>query len=167
MATVYLSLGSNLGNRQDNIEEAIWRLSSFMRVNAVSSLYDTAPLGDKDQPRFLNIALGGETALGPVKLLGKTQEVERQMGRGHPGHNLPRPIDIDILFYDSEVINTDELCIPHPMIAQRAFVLVPLTEIAPQLVHPVTHQTAKDMLARLSYPPEAIFKYRMEEDVSS
>lgn len=160
MATVYLGLGSNWGRRRDNLEEAVWRLSSILKIRRLSSLYDSAAVGNEDQPRFLNMALEAQTALAPMELLKKTQEIERQMGRKPFSHNLPRPIDIDILFYDNQVINTQELSIPHPRITERAFVLLPLAEIAPHLVHPVIHKRVIDMLASLYYSPQEIIKYR-------
>lgn len=158
MESVYLGLGSNLGNRQDNLEEAVWRLSRVIAVQLLSSMYDTAPVGEVNQPRFLNMALKADTALSPAWLLQEAQRIEREMGRQLPSHDAPRPIDIDILFYGSEIINTDELVIPHPRVAERAFVLVPLVEIAPQIVHPLSGKSVSEMLAALSYSPEEVIK---------
>jgi 2-amino-4-hydroxy-6-hydroxymethyldihydropteridine diphosphokinase len=140
MITAYLSLGSNLGNREDNLDMALKLLGQRMRLGKVSSIYDTEPLGDSNQPRFLNIACEVFTRLTPEGLLALAKGIEGKMGRrGKSGE--PRTIDIDILLYG----DTPDLVIPHPSMAQRSFVLVPLAEIAPDLVHPVVKKTIKEM----------------------
>lgn len=133
MNRVYLSLGSNLGDTQKNIEEALRLLSERVAVSKVSSFYETEPVGFRDQPWFLNIAAEGETALSPFDLLAFTQSIEKKMKRVKTIVNGPRVIDIDILLYDDVKIETDNLVIPHPRMLERAFVLTPLTEIAPEL----------------------------------
>jgi 2-amino-4-hydroxy-6-hydroxymethyldihydropteridine diphosphokinase len=142
--TVYLSLGSNLGNRQANLDMALKLLSERMRMGKVSSIYDTEPLGNTNQPRFLNLACEVFTRLTPEGLLALTKGIERKMGR-YSRSGEPRIIDIDILFYDDKVMDTRDLVIPHPKIEERSFVLVPLAEIAPDLVHPVLKKTIKEM----------------------
>jgi len=145
-AIVYLGLGSNLGNRQDNLDRALDFLSQRLRVEKVSSVYDTEPVGNVDQPRFLNLVCQVHTKLAPMELLTLAKGIERKLGRVSGKRNAPRPIDIDILFYDDQVIETPELVIPHPRLAERAFVLTPLAEIAPDLVHLPSGKTIKQLL---------------------
>jgi len=143
--TIYLGLGSNMGNREENLEKALDLLSQRMRVGKVSSIYDTEPVGNTNQPHFLNMACQVFTRLEPEGLLALAKGIESKMGRyGKSGD--PRPIDIDILLYDEKVVETPELVIPHPSMIKRAFVLVPLAEIAPKLVHPVSGKTVKELL---------------------
>lgn len=136
MARVYLGLGSNLGDREANLQEAVHRLERRVAIDALSALYETPPMGPPDQPWYLNAACGGVTALEPGELLAFIKGVEREMGRVPAVHWGPRIVDIDILLYDDLVLDSPELTIPHPGIPHRSFVLVPLADIAPELMHP-------------------------------
>ena len=146
---VYLGLGSNMGNRQENLEKALDFLSRRMRVARVSSIYDTEPVGTANQPRFLNLACRVHTRLEPAALLALAKGIESKMGRAFGKVNAPRPIDIDILIYGDRVMETPELVIPHPRMTERAFVLVPLVEIAPGLRHPANGKTVKELLGEV------------------
>lgn len=144
---VYLALGSNLGDRMGNLKLAVERLSQKMTIKKLSSVYETEPVYYKEQPLYLNAVLSAVTELEPSDLLRFVKGIESDLGRQPSFRNAPRLIDIDILFYGDGVVQTAELTIPHPRIAERAFVLVPLAEIAPKLVHPVTHEKVEDLLS--------------------
>ena len=150
-----IALGSNLesrfGDREGNLWEAVERIRELGEVKAVSSGYDTEPVGYLDQPRFLNAALVLETSLEPTELMRALLEVEQAMGRERVGAVAkgPRVIDLDLLLYGQVVMNTTELTLPHPEMLERRFVLEPLAEIAPGMVHPVLGLTVGEMLARV------------------
>ena len=146
---VYLALGANLGDRMGNLTSAVERLSGKVTIRKLSSVYETEPSYLKEQPMFLNAVLSGMTGLDPFGLLCFVKGIESDMGRQTSFRNAPRTIDIDILFYGDRIIGTPELIIPHPRIAERAFVLVPLAEIAPGVVHPLSHTKVSDMLAEI------------------
>ena len=137
MAIAYLCLGSNLGEREANLRQALALLSPKVTFDDVSSIYETEPVGYKEQPLFLNLVCRITTNLPPEELLWLAKDIETKMGRVPSKQiNSPRPIDIDILFYNNKIMETQDLTIPHPRLKDRAFVLIPLAEIAPDLVHP-------------------------------
>jgi GTP cyclohydrolase-4 len=142
----YLALGANLGDRQANMIQALQSIRTSASIESISSFFETTPVGYLDQPDFLNMACQITTELPPLELLHFLKQIERQMGRQTSFRNAPRPIDIDILLYDDLVFESSELTIPHPRLTERAFVLAPLSEIAPEVVHPVLKQTMSELL---------------------
>lgn len=147
--TIYLALGTNLGDRTCNLRRAIEALPPAVTVLAVSPVYETPPWGVADQPPFLNMALEGETRLAPPDLLQFLKQLESNLGRVPAIRYGPRLIDMDILFYDELVLETPELTLPHPRLHERAFVLVPLADLAPALVHPVLGKPVSALLAEV------------------
>lgn len=151
MKTAYLSLGSNLENREENLLRAIELLASpEVRIVRQSSLYETEPQELRNQPWFLNLAVEIETSLFPIQLLGRIHKIEKQLGRQRVVPKGPRTIDIDILIFGNFVIDTAQLQVPHPRMEERRFVLEPLAEIAPDLRHPVSRRTIRELLAGTS-----------------
>jgi 2-amino-4-hydroxy-6-hydroxymethyldihydropteridine diphosphokinase len=147
MTTVYLSLGSNMGDRAENIARAIAVLGHHgVRVMRESSLYETEPLEIREQPWFFNCAIEAETELSPQELMEVLLGIEREMGRERRVPKGPRLIDLDILLYGSDIVKQPGLEIPHPRMAERKFVLVPLDEIAGEANHPVSMMTIAEML---------------------
>jgi 2-amino-4-hydroxy-6-hydroxymethyldihydropteridine diphosphokinase len=145
---VYLSLGSNIGDRKANLEQALQALEiSGVLRRRVSSFFETEPVGFRDQPWFLNIALEAETDLSPTTLLECCQEIETAAGRFRAFRGAPRTLDLDILLYEDFILNQSCLVIPHPRMAERRFVLEPLAQIAPEIIHPVLGKSIRSLLA--------------------
>ncbi|MFQ3676242.1 MAG: 2-amino-4-hydroxy-6-hydroxymethyldihydropteridine diphosphokinase [Endomicrobiia bacterium] len=141
MAIVYVSLGSNLGNRRNNILASIKYIKQFAKIIKKSFLYETSPVGYLDQPYFFNCAIQIETDLGPMTLLDKLKSIEKLMGRKKTVRWTNRIIDLDILFYNNSIIQTQKLFIPHKELHKRKFVLYPLEDIAPDYIHPILKKT--------------------------
>ncbi|MDM8519249.1 2-amino-4-hydroxy-6-hydroxymethyldihydropteridine diphosphokinase [Anaerolineales bacterium HSG6] len=149
MANIYLALGTNMGNRLANLRQAITALAPMVTVTATSSVYETAPVYVTDQPNFLNMVLAAQTTLTPNELLTYLKTLETTIGRQKTIRYGPRKIDLDILFYDQLMLETPILQIPHPRLTERAFVLAPLLEIAPDLQHPQLKKTMQTLYATL------------------
>ena len=149
MNRVYFSLGSNVGDREANLAEAVRRLDPLR----VSPVYETEPVGSVPQAWFLNLVAEADTALFPMQLLSHIRRIERDLGRVRVTPKGPRTIDIDILFYGKSVIRTERLEVPHPRMGERRFVLAPLADLVPDLRHPVIGRRVREMLAALPDKP--------------
>jgi GTP cyclohydrolase-4 len=136
LAIAYLGLGSNLGEREENLRQALALLSARANLEKISSIYETEPVGYEEQPLFLNLVCRIATDVLPAELFHVAKDIETKMGRVPSFPNAPRTIDIDVLFYEDRIMSTQDLTIPHPRLQGRAFVLMPLAEIAPDLIHP-------------------------------
>ena len=149
--TVILALGSNLGDRNAMLNNAIFELSqSGFLVTKTSSIIETEPWGFTKQPRFLNMCNAVETNLSPPEILKTVKNIEKKIGRQAREHWGPREIDIDIIFIDNQIIETESLKVPHPFMQDRLFVLAPLAEIAPDMEHPVLKKTALELIKQLN-----------------
>ncbi|MBU0510313.1 MAG: 2-amino-4-hydroxy-6-hydroxymethyldihydropteridine diphosphokinase [Chloroflexi bacterium] len=146
---IYIALGTNLGDRPANLLAAVAALPPDVCVTAESPVYQTAPWGYTDQPDFLNQVVRGETVLPPNKLLAYLKEIETNVGRTPTFRYGPRVVDLDILFYDNLTLEQPDLTIPHPRLHERAFVLIPLADLAPSLRHPISKATISELLANV------------------
>ena len=148
MKTIYLGLGSNVGEREAWLQSAVDLLHSRdLRILRISPAYETEPQGRRNQRWFLNAVAEAETELFPLQLLRRIGRVEKELGRKRLAENAPRTIDIDILFYGSAIVSTAMLAIPHPRLRERRFVLAPMADLAPELRDPVTRKTMRELLA--------------------
>ncbi len=152
MATIYIGIGSNVGDRKANCLKAVEELDSRgVRVTRRSGLYETEPWGVKDQPGFLNMVVEAETDLTPEGLLAVMKAIEGALGRRRTSRWGPREIDLDILLYDERIVDEPHLKIPHPHMHERGFVLEPLSEIAPELMHPLLKKRVRELLSRIRH----------------
>jgi 2-amino-4-hydroxy-6-hydroxymethyldihydropteridine diphosphokinase len=146
--TVYLSLGSNLGDRMEHLQRAMAELrQGGVEIRRASTIYETEPVGIRTQPWYLNVVVEAETDLFPTQFLDRLQAIEIRLGRRRLTAQGPRTIDLDILLYGNFSIHSDRLTVPHPRLPDRRFVLEPLNELAPDLRHPVSHLTMRELLA--------------------
>jgi 2-amino-4-hydroxy-6-hydroxymethyldihydropteridine diphosphokinase len=145
----YLSLGSNIGNRENHLRDAIARLEAVGHIASVSSVYETEPVEFTDQAWFLNCTVALETTETPAQLMRALLQIEHEMGRQRTQNKGPRTIDIDILLFNDTIIDSPELTVPHPAMHQRRFVLAPLAEIAPEARHPRLNKTIRELLDEL------------------
>ena len=158
MSVAYLALGSNLGNRVQNLREALAAFPPLINVVSISPVYETEPQYVKDQLYFYNAAIKVHTELRPRELLLHLKHIEEKIGRTPTVPNGPRLIDLDILLYDDVVMSSPTLTIPHPRMHERAFVLSPLADIAPNVLHPVLRKEVRELLGALTIPPGEIEK---------
>jgi 2-amino-4-hydroxy-6-hydroxymethyldihydropteridine diphosphokinase len=155
MSTVFIGIGSNLGNREQYCTSAIKLLiESGLKVTKMSRKFETEPWGVENQPRFINMVVKAETVLEPLKLLAILKDIEFRLGRKPDIRWGPRTIDLDILLYDDLVLNTPELNIPHTGMEKRSFVLLPLAEIAPETIHPLINKRIRELLDEIAPGPK-------------
>jgi 2-amino-4-hydroxy-6-hydroxymethyldihydropteridine diphosphokinase len=147
MPIVFLGLGSNIGDKEEHIKKAVSFISDLYEVRRTSPLYLTEPVGNTEQEWFLNCVVEVQTDVDPKKLLSSFKSIERKLGRTKNEKNGPRIIDIDILFYGDQVVNTKNLVIPHPLLQQRLFVLQPMMDLNPDFFHPVFKKTIQELYA--------------------
>lgn len=148
--TAYIGIGANLGDRKATMRETVGRLETLGLVIAVSSLYETEPVGYLDQPPFLNAVAAIETTLTPTDVVRRLLAIERAMGRRRTFRNAPRTLDLDLLLFGDAVLNTTEVTLPHPRMHERGFVLIPLAELAPDVIHPELRLPISELLAALT-----------------
>ena len=147
MTIAYIGIGSNLGDKEHNIKKSIDLIKEKSKILEISRLYKTEPVGYKNQDKFLNCAIKIKTELKPIELLGFLQSIEKRLGRIRTIKNGPRTIDLDILFYGIEIINENNLIVPHPRLHEREFVLEPLEDISPNFIHPVLRKSIKELVS--------------------
>ncbi|UXU54782.1 2-amino-4-hydroxy-6-hydroxymethyldihydropteridine diphosphokinase [Staphylococcus agnetis] len=158
MIDVYLGLGSNIGDREQQLKSAVERLNQVtdIYVQQVSSMYETKPVGYVDQPDFLNVCLHIKTSLSPEVLLQQCLDIEKELHRVRKVRWGPRTIDIDVLLYGDQIIESEQLIVPHPRMTERAFVMIPLNEIASNVIEPRSKKTIQSLV----HPDETVVKYQ-------
>ncbi len=156
--TIFLSMGSNLGDRLTNLQDAIRSLPPNIQLLSQSQIYETEPWGYTEQPAFLNLVIKANTELPPKNVLTFIKDIEVALGRKATFRFGPRLIDLDILLYDDLVLNSPGLTIPHPRLTERGFVLIPLAELAPDLIHPVTRKTIQQLLSTIDTTGVKVFQ---------
>ena len=154
---IYLGLGTNLGSRAENLQAARAALSPQVIILRVSQIYETPPWGYSDQPAFLNQVVEAQTQLTARRLLTRLKSIEHRLGRIPTFRFGPRLIDIDILFYGSQILKLNGLTIPHPRLAERSFVLVPLAELVPELIHPQSGQSIRQLSTQIDTQDVEVF----------
>jgi 2-amino-4-hydroxy-6-hydroxymethyldihydropteridine diphosphokinase len=164
MVEAYIAFGSNIGNREANINKAFDLLKQKMNTVKRSNLYETKPMYVEEQGWFLNGAAKVETKLTPDELLLFLKDIEKKLGRKSVKRNGPRIIDLDIIFYGNQIVDEKDLHVPHPKMEERAFVLVPLAEIAADFVHPGNHKSVCELLAQLDYDKSEIKRKKEQAD---
>lgn len=166
MVESLIALGSNMGDREGNLRRAFGMIGRQMKLVKISSVYETEPMYHEDQSWFLNCVAAVETDSSPRELLERLQTIELEMGRERSVRYGPRVIDLDILFYGNEIVSEPSLEIPHPRIAERAFVLAPLNEISPKLIHPVLGRTVSELLDDLKTQKKVVRKLKLASDLA-
>jgi 2-amino-4-hydroxy-6-hydroxymethyldihydropteridine diphosphokinase len=153
MAIIYVALGSNMGDREERVLHAVHKMRSFANVKKISTLGETDAEGpNKGQPKFINAVVELDTAYEPEEVLGELLRIEEELGRdiSEKGKNAPREIDLDLIVYGDQVVNTERLQIPHPKMTERQFVIAPLAELNPKWIHPITGESIQTLLKKLS-----------------
>ncbi|TDL95300.1 2-amino-4-hydroxy-6-hydroxymethyldihydropteridine diphosphokinase [Macrococcus carouselicus] len=146
MSTIYLSLGSNMGDRAEHLRNALHLLSETVQIEEVSAVYETAPVGGVEQADFYNICAAITSERAPEEVLALCQSIEQRLNRVRIVHWGPRTIDLDILMIEDRIIDTEDLKVPHPYMTERSFVLIPLAEIAPDAIHPISNKKIKELV---------------------